>query len=73
MAAALQSGPQIAPAELPLLLSIEATAALLSVSTTTVKRLIAARELVSRKAGRRTLVPRTSIEAFCRKDHQTSH
>jgi excisionase family DNA binding protein len=55
----------------PLLLSVPQTAALLNVSQGTVKNLLARRELVRRKVGARTLVPRTSIEAFLRKDHIT--
>jgi excisionase family DNA binding protein len=55
----------------PLLLSIPQTAALLGISERTTKRLIARRELVSRKIGSRTLVPRTSVENFLRRDHET--
>lgn len=65
-----EKAPEWMPTE-PLLYSIEQTAALLNVSARTLKRLIARRELVSRKVGARTLIPRTSIEAFTRKDHST--
>lgn len=55
----------------PLLLNILQAAAMLGVSQTTVKALIRRGELVRRKVGARTLIPRTSIENFVRKDHQT--
>ena len=57
--------------EAPLLLSVEQVAVLLNLSPRTVKRLLALRELVPRKIGSRTLVPRTSVEAFLKRDHQT--
>jgi excisionase family DNA binding protein len=55
----------------PLLLSIPQAAALLGVSQGTIKNLLARRELVRRKIGARTLIPRTSIDAFLKRDHQT--
>jgi excisionase family DNA binding protein len=55
----------------PLLLSFEQTAAWLNLSTRTIRRLVARRELVGRRIGGRVLIPRKSIEAFTRKDHQT--
>jgi excisionase family DNA binding protein len=55
----------------PLLLSIFQAAVLLGVSTSTVKNLLRSGELVRRKVGTRTLIPRTSVENFVRKDHQT--
>ncbi|MGD0955577.1 MAG: helix-turn-helix domain-containing protein [Candidatus Acidiferrales bacterium] len=55
----------------PLLLTKEQTARLLNVSVRTIGNLLARRELVRRKIGTRTLIPRTSIDAFLRKDHQT--
>jgi len=55
----------------PLLLSIIQVAALLGVSPRTVRNLLHRRELVPRKIGARTLIPRTSVAAFLKKDHQT--
>jgi excisionase family DNA binding protein len=55
----------------PLLLTIEQTAALLNLSPRTIRNLVARKELVRRKVGTRSLIPRTSIEAFLRKDHAT--
>jgi excisionase family DNA binding protein len=55
----------------PLLLSIEQTSALLNLSVRTVKRLLDRRELVRRKIGSSVRIPRSSIEAFLRKDHDT--
>jgi excisionase family DNA binding protein len=55
----------------PLLLTKEQTAALLNVSVRTVGNLLARRELVRRKIGTRTLIPRTSIDAFLKRDHAT--
>jgi excisionase family DNA binding protein len=56
----------------PLLFSIFQTACVLGVSVGTVKNLLARGELIRRKIGSRTLIPRTSIEAFCRHDHVTT-
>jgi len=58
--------------EAPLLLNIFQVAALLGVSPGTVKNLINCGELVRRKIGARTLVPRSSVENFIRKDHVTT-
>ena len=55
----------------PLFFSIFQAAALLGVSTGTIKNLLRTGELVKRKVGSRTLIPRTSVENFVRKDHQT--
>lgn len=55
----------------PLLLSIEQTSALLGISQGTVKNLLRRGELVRRKIGSRTLIPRTSVESFLKRDHQT--
>ena len=55
----------------PLLLTKEQTAALLNVSVRTIGNLLARRELVRRKIGARTLIPRTSIDAFLKRDHAT--
>lgn len=53
----------------PLLLSKEQVAMLLNISVRTVGNLLAQRELVKRKIGARTLIPRSSVESFLRKDH----
>jgi excisionase family DNA binding protein len=55
----------------PLLLSIEQTSALLGISQGTVKNLLRRRELARRKIGSRTLIPRSSVENFVKKDHPT--
>jgi excisionase family DNA binding protein len=56
----------------PALWTIEQAAAFLNVSVRTVKRLISIRELVARRIGSRVLIPKTSLEAFLRKDHATT-
>jgi excisionase family DNA binding protein len=55
----------------PLLLTIPQTAALLNVCPKTIRKLISRRELVARRIGARVLVPRTSIDSFVKKDHET--
>jgi excisionase family DNA binding protein len=55
----------------PLMLSIKQTAALLGVSQGTVKNLLARGELVRRKVGALTRIPRTSVESFVKRDHAT--
>jgi excisionase family DNA binding protein len=55
----------------PLLLTKRQVAMLLNVSERTINNLLAQRELVRRKVGARTLIPRTSVEAFLKRDHQT--
>ena len=55
----------------PLLLTREQVAKLLNVSLRTVSNLLARRELARRKIGTKTLIPRSSVEAFLRKDHPT--
>jgi excisionase family DNA binding protein len=55
----------------PLLLSVCQVAVLIGVSERTVKNLLAHGELVRRKVGRRTLVPRSSVMAFLKRDHAT--
>jgi excisionase family DNA binding protein len=44
-------------------------AALLSLSVRTIENLIARKELVARRVGKRTLVAASSLQAFARKDH----
>lgn len=46
-------------------------AAYLNVSVRTIGNLLRRRELVRRKIGSRTLIPRSSIEAFIKRDHAT--
>jgi excisionase family DNA binding protein len=55
----------------PLLLTKGQCAALLNVSERTIGNLLRRKELVRRKIGSRTLIPRTSIDAFLRRDHAT--
>lgn len=54
-----------------ILVSIKEAAELLSVCPRTILNLIAAKQLPSRKAGRRRLVPRNALEQFARRDHST--
>ena len=54
-----------------LLYSKQDAAQALSVSVRTIDNLIARKELLVRKVGRRTLIPATTLNAFVRKDHQT--
>jgi excisionase family DNA binding protein len=51
-----------------LLVSKRDAAQLLSVSVRTIENLIAAKRLVARKLGRRTLIPRSAIEQLARPD-----
>jgi excisionase family DNA binding protein len=55
----------------PLLFTREQTATLLNVSPRTVDNLLRRKELVRRKIGSRSLIPRTSIDAFLKRDHAT--
>jgi excisionase family DNA binding protein len=55
----------------PALFDTRQAAAYLNVSPRTVKNLLRASELVRRKIGRKTLIPKTSLEAFLKKDHAT--
>ena len=64
------TNPNWAP-ETPLLFTVEQVAMLLNVSPRTVKKLLARRELVRRKVGALTRIPRTSIESFLKRDHET--
>jgi len=41
------------------------------VSERTIGNLLRRKELVRRRIGSRTLIPRTSLEAFLKKDHAT--
>ena len=48
------------------------TAYMLRLSERFVRKLVSNKQLVARKVGRRTLIPRSSIDAFMRKDHPTT-
>ncbi len=56
----------------PALYSKEQAAIFLGVSVRTVNNLLAAKQLVRRKVGSRTLIPVSSLRAFVAKDHPTS-
>ncbi|MHB8734794.1 MAG: helix-turn-helix domain-containing protein [Terriglobales bacterium] len=58
---------QLDPVLVPILLAAE----LLGVSVRTVQNLIAAKELPSRKIGRRRLIPYSALQALARRDSQT--
>ena len=51
-----------------LLVSIRCAAQMLSVSPRTIQNLIRAKRLSIRKLGRRTLIPRSSVEQLARRD-----
>jgi len=53
----------------PLLLTVVQAAAMLNVSTKTIRLLVARRELAARRWGAKILIPRSSIEAAAKKDH----
>jgi excisionase family DNA binding protein len=55
----------------PALYTKAQAAIFLNVSPRTINNLLRAKELVRRKIGRKTLIPKTSLEAFLRKDHAT--
>ena len=55
----------------PLLLTKRQAAALLNISERTIENLLRAGALARRKIGSRTLIPRTSVDAFIRRDHST--
>lgn len=57
--------------EIPLLHTKQQAAFLLGVSLRTIDNLIAGKELLSRKIGRRVLIPYTALLAFTRLDHPT--
>ncbi len=54
--------------EQPLLVDIRSAARMISVSPRTVQNLIAAKRIVARKIGRRTLILRSSLEQLARRD-----
>ena len=55
----------------PALWTVEQAAVYLSVSPRTVKRLLASGQLVKRRIGASVRIPRTSLEAFLKRDHPT--
>ena len=55
----------------PLVYTIDETAFLLKVSPRTIRNLLRRGELVRRKVGARTVIPKTSVEGFVRRDHPT--
>lgn len=55
-----------------LLLTRKESALALSVSLRTIDTLLACGELTARRIGRRRLIPRTELERFARRDHETS-
>ena len=54
-----------------LLLSKRSTAATLGISVRTLENLVAVREIVPRRIGKRVLFEAREIERFARRDHQT--
>ncbi len=54
----------------PLLVSVRRAAELLSLSPRSVQMYIASGALVSRKVGKRRLIPFVALERFARADHQ---
>jgi excisionase family DNA binding protein len=58
--------------EIPKFLVSKREAAIaLGISVRTIDNLLACKELLARKVGRRTLIPVTELERFARRDHQT--
>jgi excisionase family DNA binding protein len=52
-----------------LVYEIDELAKLLHVSTRTIGNMLRLRRLVGRKIGRRTVIPRSSVESFLKRDH----
>jgi excisionase family DNA binding protein len=55
----------------PLMFTKRQASLLLSLSVNTVSNLIKTKQLIGRKVGSKVLIPRSSIEAFTRRDHRT--
>lgn len=55
----------------PALYSKAQAAAFLNVSVRTVGNLLREKQLAKRKIGSRTLIPKTSLENFLKRDHET--
>ncbi len=60
------------PGVAPVLVSIHDAADLLGVCPRTVQNLITAKELPSRKIGRRRLIPYSALQALARRDADTT-
>lgn len=58
---------------LPILVTLRRAAELLGVSPRTIQNLIIAKELPSRKIGRRRLIPYGALQALARRDAQTGN
>ncbi len=56
----------------PVLISQKEAAGMLGVSVRTVQNLITAKELPSRKIGRRRLIPYSALQALARRDSDTT-
>jgi excisionase family DNA binding protein len=56
----------------PLLLTFEQVGLLLNVSSRTVRRFVARRELIARQLGGRTLILRSSIDVFLRRPYHAT-
>jgi excisionase family DNA binding protein len=54
-----------------ILVDKKTAAAALSVSVRTLENLLKNKEIIARKIGRRTLIPRAALESFARHDHAT--
>ena len=65
-----KEGPQ-ADTTKPLLVSKKEAAAALGICVRTLEHLIAAKELLVRRIGKRCLVPYASLIGFARRDHPT--
>ena len=57
--------------ESKILVTRQEAAVLLSVSLRTLDTLLARSELVTRRVGRRRLIPRTELERFAKRNHAT--
>jgi excisionase family DNA binding protein len=55
----------------PALWSIQQAAVYLGVSPRTIRNLITHGDLVRRKIGSRTLIPKTSLQSFLKRNHET--
>jgi len=55
----------------PLLVSKKVAAQQLAISLRTLENLIAAKQLIVRRIGRRVVIPRKALEQFTRRDHET--
>lgn len=56
----------------PILISQKEAAGMLGISVRTVQNLITAKELPSRKIGRRRLIPYSALQALARRDADTT-